>query len=40
MRDTDNDGIVNEEEFISIIELLCEKGAGLIPSLLDIVDPY
>lgn len=40
LKDKDSDGIVDEEEFISIIELLCEDAAELIPSLLDIVDPY
>lgn len=40
MKDTDNDGIINEEQFISIIEILCEDSSALIPTLLDIVDPY
>lgn len=40
LKDKDSDGIVDEEEFISIIELLCEDAGELIPSLLDIVDPY
>jgi Ca2+-binding EF-hand superfamily protein len=40
LKDKDSDGIVDEEEFISVIELLCEDAGELIPSLLDIVDPY
>ena len=39
-RDTDNDGILNEDEFISVIEELCEEASDIIPDLLMIVDPY
>ena len=39
-RDMDSDGIIGEEEFIAIISDLCEDAEELIPSLLDIVDPY
>lgn len=40
LKDRDSDGIVDEEEFIAIIELLCENAGELIPSLLEITDPY
>ena len=40
LKDKDADGIVDEEEFIAIVELLCEDAADQIPSLLEIVDPY
>lgn len=39
-RDRDSDGIVNEDEFISIVEELCEEAKDLIPDMLMIVDPY
>ena len=39
-RDRDSDGIIGEEEFVACIGDLCEDAASLIPSLLDIIDPY
>ena len=39
-RDRDSDGIIGEEEFVAIISDMCEDASELIPSLLDIVDPY
>ena len=39
-RDSDSDGIVNEDEFIAVIEQLCEEASDIIPELLMIVDPY
>lgn len=40
IRDKDSDGIVDEDEFIAIIEELCEEASEIIPDLLGIVDPY
>jgi Ca2+-binding EF-hand superfamily protein len=40
LKDKDADGIVGEDEFIAIIELLVEDAGALSSSLLDIVDPY
>ena len=40
VKDRDSDGIIDEDEFISIIEELCDEAADLIPELLAIVDPY
>ena len=40
VKDRDSDGIIDEDEFISIIEELCEEASDLIPELLAIVDPY
>lgn len=39
-RDRDSDGIIGEEEFVTIVEDLCEDAQNLVPSLLDIIDPY
>lgn len=39
-RDRDSDGIVNEEEFISIAEELCDEAKDILPEMLMIVDPY
>ena len=40
VKDRDSDGIIDEDEFISIIEELCDEAADLIPELLAIIDPY
>lgn len=39
-RDSDCDGIVSEDEFIAVIEELCEEANEIIPDLLVVVDPY
>lgn len=39
-RDSDSDGIINEDEFIAIIQELCSQGNDIVPYLLNIVDPY
>lgn len=39
-KDSDNDGIINEDEFILIIQDLCQEGNDIVPYLLNIVDPY
>lgn len=38
--DNDQDGIVDEDQFIAIMEEVCEDASEMIPEMLDIVDPY
>lgn len=39
-KDKNSDGVVDEDEFISIIEMLSDEADLLIPRLLEIVDPF
>lgn len=40
MKDSNSDGIINEDEFIAVIQELCSEGNDIVPYLLNIVDPY